>query len=67
MSRSFRKPFVVDGYGTPHKKVAKRRANKMVRKNWKVADGNAYRKVMDPWNICDFRFYDPENYKTRRK
>jgi hypothetical protein len=67
MSRSYRKPFVVDGYGTHSKKIAKRRANKKVRSYKDVTDGNLYKKVMDPWNICDFRFYDPEGYKNRRK
>lgn len=71
MSRSYRKPFAVDGYGTKHKKIAKRTANKKVRKARNIPSGNTYRRVYDPWNIVDFRFEikegDRDYYKYRRK
>lgn len=67
MSRSYRAPYWVDGYGSKHKKIAKRSANKTVRNSKEIADGKMYRKVSCSWNICDFKFEDPENYKVRRK
>ena len=62
MSRSYRKPYYVDGYGSKRKVIAKRYANHKVRRTKEViADGKAYRKIYDPWNICDYIFrYHPE-------
>ncbi len=34
----------------------KNRANRRVRKDWTIPNGGAYRKVYEPWDICDFRF-----------
>ncbi len=58
MSRSYRKPYWVDTYGSPAKKYFKRLANKRVRKSKNVPDGKAYRKFYDPWNIVDWCCYD---------
>lgn len=71
MSRSYRKPFAVDGYGTEGKRISKRWANKKVRNAKNITSGKAYRKIYDPWNIVDYRFEiskeDEDYYKYRRK
>lgn len=56
MSRSYRKPWFVDGYGSKRKKWQKRYANKRVRKTLDVPNGKAYRKITNPWDIVDYRF-----------
>lgn len=62
MSRSTRKPWYTDGYkGSKRRQFEKRHANKIVRKTTEIADGKAYRKFGDTWDICDYRFmYDPK-------
>jgi hypothetical protein len=55
MSRSYRKPIITDGYGTKRRRAAKTFANHRVRKKTDIPNGSAYRKVTDPWNICDFK------------
>lgn len=67
MSRSYRKPYWVDGYGSVSKKLAKRRAAHTVRRTEDIANGSAYRKVYNPWDICDFKFIDLKNPKVGRK
>lgn len=67
MSRSRRKPWVKDGYKRPGKKIPKRTANHKVRKTESIANGKAYKKVYDSWNICDYRWYEPNNDKLKRK
>jgi len=64
MSRSYRQPYYVAGYGSKGKAIAKRYANHMVRRTKEViANGKAYRKIYDPWNITDYVFrYHPEPY-----
>ena len=56
MSRSYRKPILTDGYGTKRRRAAKTYANRRVRNKVVIANGNAYRKFTDPWNICDYKF-----------
>ena len=52
MSRSFKKtPGFCDR--SPYNK---NQANRRARKNWAIANGGAYRKVFEQWNICDFKF-----------
>lgn len=74
MSRSYREPYVLDGYGTKRKKYDKNYANRRIRRKsveYVIADGSSYRKITDPWDICDFRLrYDPRpwiysSYKTK--
>jgi hypothetical protein len=65
MSNSVRQPYWTEGYGSK-RKLRKRRANKKVRKS-DVASGGAYKKVYDSWDICDYRTYDPESERVRRK
>ncbi len=57
MSRSYRKPWVVDGYrGSPRKQAMKRYANSRIRKMNDIPNGNAYRKFTDPWDIYDYKW-----------
>jgi hypothetical protein len=59
MSRSYREPYVVDGYGTRRKRYAKNLANRTVRRksiDYEIASGKAYRKLTNPWDICDFKY-----------
>jgi len=52
MSRSFKKtPGFCD-----RNPFNKRQANKRVRKDWTLANGGAYRKRFESWDICDYRF-----------
>jgi hypothetical protein len=63
MSRSYRKPWYVDGYGTKRKKFYKRQASKKTRRAGDVPDGKAYRKFFDPWEIADYRYpWSPRRY-----
>lgn len=57
MSRSYRKPWITDGYGTKWRRYAKKEANRKVRRHDDVPNGKAYRKVSDPWSICDYKFF----------
>jgi len=60
MSRSYREPVFVDGYGTRRKRYAKNLANRYIRRTKDIPNGNAYRKYYDSWDICDYRFrWDP--------
>jgi len=62
MSRSYRKPWVTDGYkGSRIKQYHKNQANKKVRRSENVPDGMMYRKYYDPWKICDYKWYVDEN------
>jgi len=58
MSRSYRKPWVIDSYGSKAKKWFKRYASKTIRRAKDVPNGKAYRKFYDPWNIVDWKYYD---------
>lgn len=68
MSRSYKKNlYVKDGSGSKWKKVAKRKANKKVKNRDEVADGGAYKKVSNSWDICDWKFSIPNTKKDRSK
>jgi hypothetical protein len=64
MSRSYRAPWITDGYkGSKRKQFFKRDANSCIRHIADIPDGNAYRKFYDTWSICDYRFpYDPNPF-----
>jgi len=65
MSRSYRKPWVVDGYDTKRKQWAKRQANKRIRQTSVVADGMQYKKLYCRWDISDYRYYaDNKPYQS---
>jgi len=60
MSRSYREPWFVDGYGTKSKRYMKRSANRAVRHAINLPNGKGYRKFFNPYDICDFRIpYNP--------
>ena len=59
MSRSYRKPYAVDGYGTKHKKFMKNYANRVVRNistDITIPTGNKYRRYFPQYDICDYKF-----------
>jgi len=53
MSRSYKYPVFKD-HGN---REVKRQANKVVRKYLDIIGGKFYRKLFDPWNICDWKWY----------
>ena len=58
MSRSYKKhPYVTDG-GTPGTKNSKKFANKAVRNHKNVPSGGSYKKVFEPWDIRDYKWYE---------
>ena len=66
MSRSRKKfPMVKDNGRS--KTWQKRQANKKVRNTEDIEDGKAYKKEYNSWNICDWKWYLPEDEKVRRK
>ena len=79
MSRSYRKPWIVDGYkGSKWKQFCKNQANRKIRRTENVPNGGTYRKFYDPYNICDYKwsvnvtnkddeFYEEEFWKFTRK
>jgi hypothetical protein len=67
VSRSRRKPYATQGYGSPVKKLSKRLAARAVRNEEEVANGASYRKVSNSWDICDYKFWSPKTPKMWRK
>lgn len=64
MSRSFRGPWITDGYkGSKRRQWCKRQANRVVRRSEDVSDGKSYRKFYNPYNICDYKWYFSVNDK----
>jgi hypothetical protein len=51
MSRSYRAPIAKD-----QSTAAKRVANKIIRNTGEIADGSAYKRVFNSWNISDYAF-----------
>jgi len=61
MSRSFRRPYVTDGYkGSKRRQFEKRYSNKVLRKVEEIADGKAFKKFTDSWDICDFKWFEKD-------
>lgn len=60
MSRSYREPYVVDGYGSRWKQYAKNRHNRKIRRKSvyeDVPDGGAHKKMgVNQWDICDYKW-----------
>jgi len=56
MSRSYRQPYITQGYGGKARRFYKRLANKAVRRTKNIVNGGTYRKVYCSWMICDFKF-----------
>ncbi len=79
MSRSYRKPWAVDGMnGSKTKQYRKNQANRRIRRAKNVLDGKVYRKFSDPWDIVDWKwpvnvtnkddpFYEEKFWKYTRK
>lgn len=66
MSRSYKYPVFKDHSN----REDKRQANKVVRRSLVVVNGKFFRKLFDPWNICDWRWYPKDVDKimeSRRK
>ena len=66
MSRSYRKPYNVEGPRNGKTKE-KRFASKKVRKSEYISDGASYKKMYCSYNICDYRIHQPDNKKLSRK
>ena len=71
MSRSYRKPYYVDGYkGSKRKQFNKNQANRVIRRTTEeIADGKSYRKFYERWDICDYRWrcrFEPYVYANWR-
>lgn len=78
MSRSTKKPYFTDqNRGKPNRsRLAKSVANDKVKSRVKraiddesldIADGKAYRKVGETWDIRDWSFHAPKDKKAYRK
>lgn len=66
MSRSYKKPYFKDSAT----QFMKRKASRAVRKKpleKQPADGGAYKKEFDSWDISDYSFHAPESKKACRK
>ena len=61
MSRSYREPWYVDGYGTKRKRFIKNQANRRIRYAKNIPDHKIYKKYYSQYDICDYKFkYDPD-------
>jgi len=67
MSRSYRKPYAVDGYKSKWKAKLKKQANRAVQQEREISNGGAYKKVYESWTICDYRFKLADTPKNRSK
>lgn len=70
MSRSYRKPWVVDGYGTTWKRFAKAHHNRKVRRKLKnpkyeISDGSAHKNGagLNRWDVCDYKWLIRKPFK----
>jgi hypothetical protein len=66
MSRSYRKPWITDGYkGSKNRRFYKNFANRIIRRSKEeIPDGKIYRKFIDRYSICDYIiWYNPKPHK----
>lgn len=62
MSRSYREPWYIEGYGSPSKAFRKNQANRRIRRSKNIPNHKAYKKFYEQYDICDYKYkYDP-NY-----
>lgn len=54
MSRSYKKYPYYGPKDQDYKKISNRKIRRMGKRGEDLPDGNAYRKVIDPWDICDY-------------
>ena len=62
MSRSYKKtPVYKEGYGSKKLKFWKRLSNKRIRHTKDVPNNREFKKILEAWQIHDYRFYYPES------
>jgi hypothetical protein len=66
VAKSYRQPYIKDGYKSKWKSKAKQFANRAVRNCSELPNGSAFKKCFNSWDICDYIFYVDEP-KYRRK
>lgn len=66
MSRSYKKPWVVD---QSSKYWGKRWAARKIRRldTDELCDGSIYKKFYNPWDICDFKWLVDKNNEDYKK
>jgi hypothetical protein len=68
MSRSKRAPYWTEGYKGSWRKKAKDLANARTKREEQPTRAvGAYKRTSNSWDICDYKFHDPESKKVRRK
>ncbi len=72
MSRSRRKPWVKDGYGTRAKRWSKTHHNRKVRRKLRnpdkeIPDGCAHKNGpgLNRWDVCDYKWYEKKPINDR--
>lgn len=63
MSRSYKAPVVKQ---RQHKKDKQLAARRVRRQKDDIADGKAYRKESNSWNICDFSWWTGKDSDKRK-
>lgn len=64
MSRSTKRPYIVD---SAFKKFGKKMASRKVRRSSDVNNGCHYKRFYEQYDICEYKWYDPNNKKAYRK
>ena len=68
MSRSYRKPWITDGYkGSNCRQFYKRCANRKIRRSKDVPNGRAFKKFYETWDICDYKSLADEKAEWFKK
>ena len=68
MARSYRKPWVTDGYkGSRNRQYWKNYSNRLIRRTADIPNGKVYRRYLNPWNICDYKWYTGKDDEYFRK
>ena len=68
MSRSYKKTPVIKDHNSGMKATANRKLRRKLNQkcDFPIADGNAYRRVVDSWEISDWRFRETwREYQAR--
>ena len=67
MGKSKRAPWWTQGYKGLYRRFAKRQSNKRIRKLKELWNDMVYKRFYCSYDICDWKFYDAESEKVRRK
>ena len=68
MSRSRKQPYITQGYGSKNRRIMKSYFNrKLRRKKYLKLQGKIHKKYNCSWDICDYKFYSPEQIEAFRK